>query len=225
MATFCIVGALLYWVLEARAEARYSLGEGHTDKVVWRDLFRFGVSYWFVVALCITFYSAIFPFQTFAVKFFIEAHGTSREFGGFLSSLLTLFAMICTPLFGLLVDKVGKRSLFMMFGALLLMPVYLLMAYQLLPLGVPVAVHLRGQHHPVAPAVLQGFAGDLLACSTAVDVGRVQEVDTRVQSAVHHPDAFRLVRLAAEHHASQTELADFDACAPQRSVFHRSHPP
>jgi MFS family permease len=120
-ATFCVSGALLYWVLEKRAE------------VVWSDLFRFGTSYWLVVALCITFYSAIFPFQTFAVKFFIEAHGTSREAGGFLSSLLTLFAMIFTPLFGLLVDKVGKRAIFMMLGSLLLVPVYLMMAHSRMP--------------------------------------------------------------------------------------------
>jgi MFS family permease len=133
MGTFCITGAVLYWILEARAEARYSLGEGSTDKVVWGDLFRFGWSYWYVVLLCITFYSAIFPFQTFAIKFFMEAHGTSREVGGGLSSLLTLFAMICTPLFGLLVDRVGRRSLFMMLGSLLLVPVYLMMAYTRMP--------------------------------------------------------------------------------------------
>lgn len=152
MATFCIVGALLYWILEARAEARYSLGEESTEKVVWSDLFRFGRSYWYVVALCVTFYSAIFPFQTFAVKFFIEAHGTSREFGGFLSSLLTLFAMICTPLFGLLVDRVGKRSAFMMFGSLLLIPVYLMMAYTRVPLLVPMA--LMGVAFSLIPAVM-----------------------------------------------------------------------
>ena len=32
------------------------------------DLLNFGVSYWYIVALCVTFYSAIFPFQTFAVQ-------------------------------------------------------------------------------------------------------------------------------------------------------------
>jgi MFS family permease len=151
-ATFCITGALAYWLLEARAEERYHLGEESTDKVVWADLFRFGTSYWLVVALCITFYSAIFPFQTFAVKFFIEAHGTSREQGGFLSSLLTLFAMIFTPLFGLLVDKVGKRSLFMMFGSLLLVPVYLVMACTRVPLIVPMAV--MGIAFSLIPAVM-----------------------------------------------------------------------
>ena len=122
LSAFCIVGAVVYWGMEVQAERNFHLGEASTDKVVFADLFKFGVSYWYIVALCITFYSAIFPFQTFAVKFFIEAHGTSREFGGFLSSMLTLFAMIATPLFGLWVDRIGKRALLMMFGSMLLIP-------------------------------------------------------------------------------------------------------
>ncbi len=126
---FCVLGAMVYWVMEVRAEKNFHLGEASTDKVVFKDLFKFGTSYWYIVALCVTFYSAIFPFQTFAVKYFIEAHGTSREFGGFLSSMLTLFAMIDTPFFGILVDRIGKRALLMMLGSLLLIPVYLMMAY------------------------------------------------------------------------------------------------
>ncbi len=90
----------------------------------------FSTSFWYITALCVTFYSAMFPFQTFAIKFFQEAHGTSREVGGNLSSILTLAAMFFTPLFGLLADKIGKRSLLMMFGSLLIIPVYLMMAYQ-----------------------------------------------------------------------------------------------
>lgn len=137
----CVVGALVYWILESGAEKKYQIGSaGETDKVVFSDIFKFGVSYWYIVLLCITFYSGIFPFQTFAVKFFIDAHGTSREMGGFLSSMLTLFAMIATPLFGLLADKIGKRSLLMMFGSLLLVPVYLMMAYTTISLYVPMAM-------------------------------------------------------------------------------------
>jgi MFS family permease len=89
----------------------------------------FSSSFWYISALCVTFYSAMFPFQTFAIKYFQEAHGTTREVGGNLSSILTLAAMIFTPLFGLLADKIGKRSLLMMFGSLLIIPVYLMMAY------------------------------------------------------------------------------------------------
>jgi MFS family permease len=150
--TLCVVGALIYWVMEVYAESHYSLGHASTDKVVLKDLFQFGLSYWYVVALCIVFYSAIFPFQTFAVKFFMEAHGTSREFGGFLSSMLTLFAMIATPLFGLMVDRVGKRALFMAFASLLLIPVYLMMAYTHVSLYVPMA--MMGIAFSLIPAVM-----------------------------------------------------------------------
>jgi MFS family permease len=149
----CVVGALVYWILERSAENKYQVGEaGATDKVVLKDIFKFGTSYWYIVALCITFYSAIFPFQTFAVKFFIDAHGTSREMGGFLSSMLTMFAMIATPLFGLMVDRIGKRSLFMMFGSLLLFPVYLMMAYTSVSLFVPMA--LMGVAFSLIPAIM-----------------------------------------------------------------------
>ncbi len=150
--SLCVLGTAIYWVMEVHAEKTYHLGEASTDKVVFADLFKFGVSYWYIVALCVTFYSAIFPFQTFAVKFFIEAHGTSREFGGFLSSMLTLFAMIVTPLFGLLVDRVGKRGVLMMFGSMLLIPVYLIMAYTRVNLYLPMA--MMGVAFSLIPAVM-----------------------------------------------------------------------
>lgn len=152
MCVLCVVGVVLYWILETGAEKNFKLGDASTDKVVFADLFRFGIGYWYIVALCVTFYSAIFPFQTFAVKFFMETHGTSREFGGFLSSILTLFAMIATPLFGLLVDRIGKRALLMMFGSLLLIPVYLIMAYTRINLYVPMA--MMGVAFSLIPAVM-----------------------------------------------------------------------
>lgn len=127
--TFCVTGALIYWGMEVYAEKRYDLGQGATDKVVLRDIKDFGISYWYVVALCIVFYSAIFPFETFAYKFFIDVHHASREASGNLIGMLTLFAMVGTPLFGLFVDKIGKRALLMMLGSVLLIPVYLMMAY------------------------------------------------------------------------------------------------
>ncbi|HRS53770.1 MAG TPA: MFS transporter [Bacteroidales bacterium] len=91
----------------------------------------FSKSFWFISCLCVVFYSAIFPFQTFAIKFFQDVHQTTREVGGGLSSILTLSAMIFTPLFGLLADRIGKRSFLMMIGSLLIIPVYLIMAYKI----------------------------------------------------------------------------------------------
>ncbi len=112
----------------------------------------FGTSYLFIVLLCITFYSAIFPFETFAIKFFIEAHHTSRELGGFLVSILTLFTMFGTPAFGLVADKIGRRTLLMISGSFLLIPVYLMMAYTNISLYVPMA--MMGVAFSLVPAIL-----------------------------------------------------------------------
>jgi len=137
---FAVICIIIYYIMDAYADKRFAMEkEGNQDKVVLKEVFNFGVSFWYITALCVTFYSAMFPFQTFAIKFFQEAHGTTREVGGNLSSMLTLAAMIFTPLFGLLADKIGKRSLLMMFGSLLIVPVYLVMAYKIdlaTPLGI-----------------------------------------------------------------------------------------
>ncbi len=162
-----VATALVYWVLETRAEGRYELGKaGEVDKLEFRGIFRFNMSYWLVVGLCFTFYSAIFPFRTFAIDFFtnkilathcgVMASEAMRvlahEKAGFFNSLLPFSAMIATPLFGLLVDRVGKRAWFMMFGSLLLMPVYLMMAYTNISLFVPVS--LMGIAFSLIPAVM-----------------------------------------------------------------------
>ena len=152
-AVISVVAVIFYWTMDVRAERRYTLGNFEKpDKIVISQIFKFNMSFWLITLLCVTFYSAIFPFQTFAVKFFMEEHGVTREFGGFLSSLLTLFAMIFTPLFGLLADRIGKRSLLMMFGSVLLIPVYLMMVYTKINLLVPMAI--MGISFSLIPAVM-----------------------------------------------------------------------
>ncbi len=153
VATISIVSVIVYWGMDRYAGKKFILREAaKQDEIHFKEIFSFGKSYWFVVLLCVTFYSAIFPFQTFAVKFFMEVHGTTREFGGFLSSMLTLSAMILTPLFGLFTDYFGKKSLMMMMGSFLLIPVYLLMAYTKINLFVPMA--LMGLSFSLIPAVM-----------------------------------------------------------------------
>ena len=162
-----VVCSAIYWVLESRAEARYELGQaGSIDKLEFGQIFRFNASYWLVVGLCFTFYSAIFPFRTFAIDFFtnkiLATHGgisaseamrvLAHERAGFFNSLLPLSAMIATPLFGLLADKIGKRAFLMMFGSILLMPVYLMMGYTNISLYVPVC--MMGIAFSLIPAVM-----------------------------------------------------------------------
>lgn len=162
-----VITALVYWALERNAEGRYELGKsGDIDKLEFSQVFKFNLSYWYVVGLCFTFYSAIFPFRTFAIEFFrnkvlaMQGGETATEsvrlaalqLAGRLNSLLPLCAMVATPLFGLLSDRIGKRAFFMMFGSFLLMPVYLMMAYTNVSLYIPVA--MMGIAFSLVPAVM-----------------------------------------------------------------------
>ena len=158
---FAFLCVVIYFFLDLYTSKNYSMpSEGSQDKIIFKEIFQFPKSFWYITALCVTFYSAMFPFQTFAIKFFQEAHGTSREVGGNLSSILTLAAMVFTPLFGLLSDKIGKRSLLMMFGSLLIIPVYLMMAYKVdlaTPLGLSGFININVDFfdiHSAIPAYL-----------------------------------------------------------------------
>ncbi|MDZ7723416.1 MAG: MFS transporter [candidate division KSB1 bacterium] len=101
-------------------------------------------AFWYISLLCVTFYSAIFPFQTFAVKFFQDYHGLTREMAGFTSSIITFASMIGTPIFGYMIDRIGKRASLMMWGSVLLVPVYLMLVYT------PI--------HPLVPMVIMGIS-------------------------------------------------------------------
>ncbi len=126
--SLCLFGAIVYWILEANAERKYVIGKaGTTDKLVLKDLLAFDKSFWYITGLCLTFYAAVFPFRSIAIKFFQEGYGMSRPEAGRLNAFLPQAAMIATPLFGLLIDRVGKRALFMAIGSLIIVPAYLLM--------------------------------------------------------------------------------------------------
>lgn len=148
-----VVSVIIYWGMDLYAERNFKMRPvPKQDEFNFKQIFSFSRSFWYIVALCVIFYSAIFPFQTFAVKFFIDVHGVERETGGFLSSMLILFSMILTPLFGLFSDYAGKRASLMMFGSFLLMPVYLIMAYTHLSLYIPMAI--MGISFSLIPAVM-----------------------------------------------------------------------
>jgi len=149
----CIVGAVVYALIQKKAEQNYLIGQAtQTDKIVWKDLYRFDIQNWLVVGLCVTFYSAIFPFRRFANIIFVDVHGASQESAAFLNGLLPLTAMIATPLFGLLVDYIGRRALLLTIGALLLIPSFLLIAYTHIPIWLPIA--LMGISFSLVPATL-----------------------------------------------------------------------
>ena len=117
-----LVGAVVYWITERNAAQRFALAQVKpADRVIWSDFWRFDRSYWYIVGIVVTFYSVIFPFRsTFAIEYFQNAHGLTRAEAGEMNGYVFLAAIFATPLFGLIVDKLGRRSIAMFIGSLLL---------------------------------------------------------------------------------------------------------
>ncbi|MBN1118736.1 MAG: MFS transporter [Bacteroidales bacterium] len=149
----CAIGGIIYYLIEKYTQKKFILGEGgETDKLELKTLFNFSPSFWYVVILCVTFYSAIFPFRGFAPTFFVEAHGVSHQLAGQLNSMVIVASMFATPFIGLLIDKIGKRALMMFIGSIIILPVYLLLAYGNLNLFIPVT--MMGIAFSLIPAVM-----------------------------------------------------------------------
>lgn len=149
----CVAAAVTYWILEARGEKLFSVGQAAaTDKLAIRDAFVFGRTFWYIVALCVTFYATVFSFRLFGIDYFISAHGRSREAAGQLNGFLPLMSMWATPIFGLIADKFGKRASFMLLGSVIMPVVFLLMGYSDITLWVPVG--MLGVAFSLIPAIM-----------------------------------------------------------------------
>jgi MFS family permease len=149
----CVGAAITYWLMEAAGERRYTVGEASaTDKLELRDAFVFGRTFWYIVALCVTFYATVFSFRLFGIDYFMLAHGKSRETAGQLNGFLPLMSMWGTPLLGLLADKVGKRASFMLLGSAVMPVVFLMMGYSTISLWAPVG--LLGAAFSLIPAIM-----------------------------------------------------------------------
>ena len=149
-AGFCLFSVacnLVYNAMDVHGEKVLALPKPESsDKIVLSDIRKFNSSYWYVVLLCVTFYSAIFPFTALATDMFHDKWGiplTSESTGGFLvqifdnflhmfstapgvTSIIIFASMIFAPFAGDLVDRIGKRATLMIVGSLMLIPAHLL---------------------------------------------------------------------------------------------------
>ena len=118
---------------------------GESEKIVLADIKQFSLSYWYVTLICLTFYSAIFPFTALSTNLFADKWGipdVQPGAGGFLyrvfynllhmfdtapgiTSIIIFASMICAPFAGQLVDKWGRRATLMIVGALIMVPSHL----------------------------------------------------------------------------------------------------
>jgi MFS family permease len=158
-----LLGNLVYILMDRRGEHVLRLkDESAGDKIALKDIKDFKPTFWYVTFLCVTFYSAIFPFTNLSTDFFVDKWGIAKvaqASGGFLhqvfnnllhmfstaggmTSMIIFASMILAPFAGHLVDRIGKRVSLMIVGSLIMIPSHLVMGvtrlypvYPMLALG------------------------------------------------------------------------------------------
>jgi MFS family permease len=153
-AVLSFAGALLYYWLDRREAPRGTLAlPPPPERFDWRHLLTFRGEYWLLVAVCVTFYSVIFPFRsTFAIKYLQEAQGLTLDAASTLNSYVFLAAVFATPVFGFILDRTGRNAPLLAAGALLLPLSFLVLA--LLPGSAGLSTALLGVSFSFLPAVL-----------------------------------------------------------------------
>lgn len=159
------IGAIL-WAVFVAMDARFDKETGETDKVetAEEDKFRFSdifkvlrnSRFWMIAVLCVTFYCCVIRFKKFGVSILLPLFGVDLGIATVLLALIPFFTILFTPLFGMLVDKVGKATLWMIVGSFLVLAAHLIIAFA--PQGIPmyayVAIAMLGIGYSLVPSAM-----------------------------------------------------------------------
>ena len=156
---------LLAWVvytfIDVRFERRRSAvasAEGEAEEP--EEPFRFSdvgklvtdPSFLFIVALCVTFYSAVFPFMNYAPDFLVNKFGMSLTLASDVSSIVYFGTIFFTPLFGWVIDFRGWGASLMVVGSAMLVVIHLMFAFTTINPLVP--MFLLGMTFSLVPAAM-----------------------------------------------------------------------
>ena len=157
---------LILWAFFVALDARFDrkTGDLQQDTPNPDEVFRFkdvlGVlgnrNFWLLGLLCVFFYSSVIAFKKFAGAILIPRFDSPASTAGWMVSMLPFSTVIFAPLFGMMVDKAGKGTRWMLIGAVLALTAHLLLAFA--PTGVPfwgyLAMVFLGFGYSLVPAAL-----------------------------------------------------------------------
>ncbi len=146
-----LAAATAFWVIDGRRKA--AAPAMRHDAIQWGDLLKFDMSYWYILGLHVLYAAVFFPFrQTYAIEYFQHAKGLTLQQAGSVNAWVFLTAVVATPLFGLLADRLGHRALLLTLGTLLLPVTFVILgATDLSPW---ISTVLMGVSFSLVPAII-----------------------------------------------------------------------
>ncbi len=161
-----LLAGCIVWAIFVAMDAKFDAATGSTDKketseddkFKFSDIFKVLGNKYFIMSalLCVFFYCSIISFKKFATAILIPRFGIPVESASLMVSMIPFFTVIFAPLFGYLVDKVGKGTRWMIAGSLLVFISHLMIAFA--PQGVAaygyVSIAMLGVGYSLVPAAL-----------------------------------------------------------------------
>jgi MFS family permease len=137
--TLLFIGAIL-WAVFVAMDAKYDHQEGirtQRGEVKEEDKFKFS-DIWKVLSnprfimialLCVFFYCCVISFKKFGTSIIIPRFGLDASRASVMISMIAFAPVLFTPLFGALVDKVGKATTWMITGAVLVFCAHMIICF------------------------------------------------------------------------------------------------
>ena len=151
-----LLSFLIYMVYDVRLDRQihYELELDETEKFRIADLGRLitNKSFLYITLLCVTFYSAVFPFIKYAPDLMSNKFGMDPEAAGKITSYIPLGTIFFTPLFGAFTDNRGKSASLMIYGSIMLVMVHLIFGLTTITPYVP--LFLLGVAFSLIPAAM-----------------------------------------------------------------------
>jgi MFS family permease len=147
---------LIYSIIDHRLDKQinFKLQLDEADKFKISDILKIIKipSFIYITLLCVTFYSAFFPFLKYATDLLHNKFSISTALAGRLTSVPIFCTVLFTPFFGWIADKKGKSATMMVYSSILLIIAHLTLTFTMVTPIVPMA--LLGIAFSLIPAAM-----------------------------------------------------------------------
>jgi MFS family permease len=147
---------LVYSIIDYRLDKQilYNHQIEETDKFRISDILKIVKipSFIYITLLCVTFYSAFFPFLKYATDLLHNKFDLTTAIAGRLTSIPIFCTVMFTPLFGWVADTKGKSASMMVYGSVLLIIAHLTLTFTMVNPLIPMA--LLGVSFSLIPAAM-----------------------------------------------------------------------
>lgn len=122
-----LIAFIIFSFMDKKLDTQVELSADNVDdKFSFADVLSVvkNPGFWLIALLCVLFYSCVFPFQKFATELMTSKYGVSENVAGAVAGLPALGALLLTPVFGGMIDRVGRAASIMMLGSAMLIAVH-----------------------------------------------------------------------------------------------------